>query len=229
MNWQIEGLVTQLNFDEATGTTTVESRTGRIADLANGTVFSPVGSFKGSISCDGLDDTVELAGIGSGILTIPNLTIEFFFSPETQTGQKTFSGRGQGAGEQATKVNQGPDPGEGATVLRFTGVTDNAVYDFTTIFPMQTGHFHALSVVHSPTTVKLFHDGILVETLTSQVANIQFDRGLTTIFCASGMRTTHWKGKLDEFRAIFGAPSDAELIARQNGSRFATQRVLTFP
>ena len=212
------GLVLALGFDEASGTTALDSSGNNL----NGTIREAArvaGKFGGALSFDGVNDWVTVADTtGSPLDLTTGMTIEAWVKPETLNGWDTAVLKERGAGllSYALYAHDGAPFGGGTAVpagyVRAAGV-DQAVRG---TGALAIGEWSHIAMTYDGATQRLYVNGVLVRS-RAQTGNAAVGNGALRIGGNNSFAGEFFRGLIDEVR-IYNRALSLDEIAADMGS-----------
>jgi hypothetical protein len=217
---QPAGLVLALAFDEAAGTTAIDSS----SSLKNGTIRQAVrvaGKIGGALRFDGVDDWVTVTDTTASPLDLSTgMTIEAWVNPTVMSGwecilMKERGVAGEGLLSYALYAHDGaplavgqPVPAGYVRLNPVASTTDRAVRGTT---KLTLGVWTHLATTYDGANQRFYVNGVLVGTTASPGAGIAVSNGAIRIGGNASSTGEFFQGMIDEVRVYNRALSAAEI------------------
>jgi hypothetical protein len=215
------GLVTAFGFNEATGTTAINS-----SNVAfNGTIRQALrvpGKFGGALSFDGVNDWVTINDATNGPLDLTaGMTLQAWVKPGSLGSWNTVVLKERGAGNLSYGLyahDGAPQPfgfNAPAGYTRTTPVASTVDTPVRAGSPLAVGVWQHLATTYDGTNMRLYVNGVLVAT-RAQTGSIATSNGALRIGGNNAFANEFYHGLIDEVRVYNRALSAAEIAGDMN-------------
>ncbi len=196
------GPIVRFNFDEGSGTTATDSANGHVGTLLNGATWTTSGQYGGAVVLDGSNDYIQIPHASQLSIT-GEITITAWVYKVSTDGWDALVSKGTTGDNHNYSLNTN----NASVTFSFW---NGQYYDSYSSFTLNKNRWYHLAATYhdASNTVKLYRDGVLLTTLTSNGSLLANSEALLIGRCTT---PSYFHGRVDDLR-IYDRVLDASRI-----------------